>query len=142
MTELKTVILGDKAVKVEASDADTVAAILKDHKTAIDAKDAAIGELKAKLADAEAKVMSDEDRAALVDAAVEARTRRDAVKAKFGDEAVKDASDAEIAGMYRVIDKAVNDTVRDAIKDKKTNVSDEWAGVIAKLPGYVNKDAK
>ena len=140
--ELKTVILGDKEVSVEAKDAATVAAILKDHKTAIDAKDAAIGELKAKLADAEAKVMSDEDKAALVDDAVEARTRRDAVKAKFGDDAVKDASDAEIAGMYRVIDKAVNDTVRDAIKNKKTNVSDDWAGVIAKLPGYVNKDAK
>src|SRR5690606_14425297 len=31
--ELKTVVLGDKAVQVEAKDADTVAAILKDHKT-------------------------------------------------------------------------------------------------------------
>ena len=120
--ELKTVILGDKAVQVEAKDADTVAAILKDHKTAIDAKDTEIGELKGKLATAEAKVLDEAAIAKLVDAKVDAKTKRDAVAAKFGDEAVKDASDAEIAGMFKVIDKsdgAADETVRNALKDAK-----------------------
>ena len=120
--ELKTVILGDKAVQVEAKDADTVAAILKDHKTAIDAKDTEIGELKGKLATAEAKVLDEAAIAKLVDAKVDAKTKRDAVAAKFGDEAVKDASDAEIAGMFKVIDKSAgnaDETVRNALKDAK-----------------------
>ena len=120
--ELKTVILGDKAVQVEAKDADTVAAILKDHKTAIDAKDTEIGELKGKLATAEAKVLDEAAIAKMVDAKVDAKTKRDAVAAKFGDEAVKDASDAEIAGMFKVIDKSAgnaDETVRNALKDAK-----------------------
>ena len=120
--ELKTVILGDKAVQVEAKDADTVAAILKDHKTAIDAKGTEIGELKGKLATAEAKVLDEAAIAKLVDAKVDAKTKRDAVAAKFGDEAVKDASDAEIAGMFKVIDKSAgnaDETVRNALKDAK-----------------------
>ncbi len=119
--ELKTVILGDATVEVKASDAATVAAILKDHKTAIDAKDTEIGELKGKLATAEAKVLDDAAIAKLVDAKVEAKTKRDAVAAKFGDEAVKDASDAEIAGMFKVIDAAgdADETVRNALKDAK-----------------------
>lgn len=120
--ELKTVILGDKAVQVEAKDADTVAAILKDHKTAIDAKDTEIGELKGKLATAESKVLDDAAITDMVDAKVEAKTKRDAVAAKFGDEAVKDASDAEIAGMFKVIDKSAgnaDETVRNALKDAK-----------------------
>lgn len=143
MTDLKTVILGDKAVKVEASDAETVAAILKDHKTALDAKDTAIGELKAKLADAESKVLDDAAIAKLVDAAVDMKAKRDAVKAKFGDEAVKDASDAEIAGMFRVIDKSVDvdDSVRDAIKDKKP-IQDAEARIKAAQDKFLNKDAK
>lgn len=140
--ELKTVILGDKAVQVEAKDADTVAAILKDHKTTIDAKDAAIGELKAKLAEAEAKVLTDEAVAALVDAKVKAKAMLDAVKAKFGDEAVKDASDAEIAGMFKVIGKVADNSVRDAIARKETNSADPWGDVIAKMPGYEKKGDK
>ena len=47
---------------------------------------------------------------------------KEAVKAKFGDEAIKDASDAEIAGMYRVLDKApakVNDAARAVLNDMK-----------------------
>ena len=119
--ELKTVILGDATVEVKASDAATVAAILKDHKTAIDAKDTEIGELRAKLATAEAKVLDESAIAKLVDAKVDAKTKRDAVAAKFGDEAVKDASDAEIAGMFKVIDAAgdADETVRNALKDAK-----------------------
>lgn len=140
--ELKTVILGDKAVQVEAKDADTVAAILNDHKTAIDAKDAAIGELKAKLAEAEAKVLDDAAIQAIVDAKAKAKEMLEAVKAKFGDEAVKDASEAEIAGMFKVIGKVVDNSVRDAISQKKSNSGDVWGDVIAKLPGYEKKGDK
>ncbi len=136
--ELKTVILGDKAVQVEAKDADTVAAILKDHKAAIDVKDESIGELKAKLKDAEDKVATFD---AAVDAAVAARDMREKVIAAFGDEAIKGASDAEITGMFKVIDKAVNDSARDAIKNKQTKVEDAWGDIIAKMPTY-KKESK
>lgn len=141
--ELKTVILGDATVEVKASDAATVASILKDHKTAIDDKDVAIGELKAKLAAAESKIVSDEAMTALVDAAVELRAKRDAVKSKFGDEAVKDASDAMIDGMYRVIDKAVtaDDSVRKAISDAKTIVDAE-AKIKAAQDKFLNREVK
>lgn len=124
--ELKTVVLGDASVEVKASDAATVAAILKDHKTIIDAKDAKIGELTAKLADAEAKVLTDAQIADMVAAKVEADKRLEAVRAKFGDEAVVDATPAMIDGMFRVIDKAVavDDSARAVFGDKKVAVGD------------------
>lgn len=142
--EVKTVVLGDKAVEVVAKDAETVAAILKDHAAEIADKDAKIGELKAKLADAEAKVLSDEDLAKLVDAKVEANTKRAAVAAKFGDEAVKDASDAEIAGMYRVIDKApakVNDDARKVLSNPKV-VEDADDAILAAQRKFLNLEGK
>lgn len=143
--ELKTVVLGDKAVSVEAKDADTVAAILKDHAAIVADKDTEIGELKAKLATAEAKVLSDEAVAKLVDARVEAQTKREAVKAAFGDEAVKDASDAEIAGMFKVIDKTVDDSARRALADKKPVVNDAQAAedrILAAQRKFLNLEAK
>lgn len=119
--DMVKLMVGDKAVQVAANDADIITTLVKDHKTAIDAKDTEIGELKGKLATAEAKVLDDAAIAKLVDAKVEAKTKRDAVAAKFGDEAVKDASDAEIAGMFKVIDAAgdADETVRNALKDAK-----------------------
>ena len=143
--EVKTVVLGDKAVEVVAKDAETVAAILKDHQKTVDAKDTEIGELKAKLADAEGKILSDEALAELVAKRVEADTKRAAVKAKFGDEAVKDASDAEIAGMFKVIGAAVNDSARDAIKGKKPVVTDAQAAedrILAAQRKFLNLEAK
>ena len=124
--ELKTVVLGDASVEVKASDAATVAAILKDHKTIVDAKDAKIGELTAKLADAEAKVLTDAQIADMVAAKVEADKKLEAVRAKFGDEAVKDATPAMIDGMFRVIDKAVavDDSARAVFGDKKVLAGD------------------
>ena len=124
--ELKTVVLGDASVEVKASDAATVAAILKDHKTIIDAKDAKIGELTAKLADAEAKVLTDAQIADMVAAKVEADKKLEAVRAKFGDEAVADATPAMIDGMFRVIDKAVavDDSARAVFGDKKVVTGD------------------
>lgn len=140
--ELKTVILGDKSVSVEAKDADTVAAVLKDHKAVLDAKDGEIGELKAKLADAEAKVMDDAAVAALVDAKVASQAKRDAVKAKFGDEAVKDASDAMIEGMFKVIGQGVNDKARAVIGDKKIADDDGEVRIKAAQAKFLNIGVK
>jgi len=112
--EMKAVAIGDKAINVKAEDADTLVKALAD-------KDIAIGELKAKLADAESKILSDEDIQSKVKELADAMSRREAVKAKFGDEAVKDASDAEISGMFKVLDKAPaqDDTARKLLADRK-----------------------
>lgn len=132
--EMKAVAIGDKAVNVAATDADTL-------KTIIDGLQSANGELKARLADAESKILSDEAIDALVKDRADAMARRESVKAKFGDEAIKDASDAEILGMFKVIDKApaADDTARkalgDAMKMKSEEKDDPWAVVNAKKKG-------
>lgn len=132
--EMKAVAIGDKAINVAATDADTLKAI-------VDAKDAAIGELKAQLADAQSQILTDEQMQVKVKDMADAMARRDAVKAKFGDEAVKDASDAEILGMFKVIDKApaADDAARkalgDAMKKKSEEKDDPWAVVNAKKKG-------
>lgn len=141
--ELKTVILGDKAVSVEAKDAETVAAILADHKTIVETKDETIGELKAKLADAEAKILDECAIDALVAARVELNTKREAVKAKFGDEAVKDASDAEIAGMFKVLDKAVAPSkAAQAIADGVQDAPDADKLIADAISKRFNKESK
>jgi len=132
--EMKAVAIGDKAIQVQASDADTL-------KSIVDGYQSAIGELKAKLADAESKILDDAAVAKLVKDRADAMARREAVKAKFGDEAIKDASDAEIAGMFKVLDKApaADDTARaalgDAMKKKPMDEDDPWAKVNAKKKG-------
>lgn len=114
--EFIKVVIGDKAISVATSDADIFAKIIAD-------KDTAIGELKAELAEAEAKILTPEQLTAEVTKMADAAMRKDAVKAKFGDEAIKDASDAEIAGMYRVLDKStakpINDAARAALSEMK-----------------------
>ena len=123
--ELTKVVIGDKAISVAASDADVFTKLIAD-------KDTAIGTLKAELADAQSKILTDEQLTAKVAAMADAATKRAAVKAKFGDEAVKDASDAEIAGMFRVIGDAKDDTARKTIADMKAKESEKkepWAGM-------------
>lgn len=127
----KTVVLGDRAVQVAVDDAaeverfkDAQAKALADaeakYTAAIEARDEEIGELKAKLQKAEDAAKID------VDALVAARTtlvgqvkaldasidptgltdselKKAAVVAKLGAEAVKDASDAEVNGMFKVL---------------------------------------
>jgi hypothetical protein len=117
--DFKSLVFGDKAINVAVTDADKLMAIIAD-------KDTAIGTLKAELADAMSKVLSDADLEAKVVALADAKSKRAAVQAKFGDEAVKDASDAEIAGMYRVIGDVKDDTARKTIADMKakTTVTD------------------
>jgi hypothetical protein len=127
--ELTKVVIGDKAINVAASDADIFTKLIAD-------KDTAIGTLKAELADAMSKILSDADLETKVIALADAKSKRVAVQAKFGDEAIKDASDAEIAGMYRVIGDAKDDTARKAITDMKPKNKDDesefWAKIEAK----------
>lgn len=124
--EVKQVVFGDKAISVEAKDADTVVAILKDHKAELDKRDTKIGELEVKLADAEAKVLTDEQIDKMISDRVEADTKRAAVTAKVGDKA-KDWSDAQIEGAYLMLDGA-DDTVRKAIGDMKPSDPNPWVG--------------
>lgn len=120
--ELKTVILGDAQVEVKASDAATVAALLKDHKKTIDAKDAEIVKLTAERDAAQAKVLSDVDVAKLVDAKIKSDADRAKVLAILKDEAkVAAMSDEAIAGALAVLgDVKVDDTMREELKSKKT----------------------
>lgn len=133
MPELKTVVLGDRAVQVADSDVLAIenfktasAQLLADAKAETqklaDAKAEEIGALKVELKKAQDAAVID------VDALVEARTdllnsvkavdsaievkgksdaelRKAAVVSKLGDAAVAGASDAEIKGMFTVIAK-------------------------------------
>lgn len=141
--ELKTVILGDAQVEVKASDAATVAAILKDHKAKIDAKDAEIGALTVKLADAESKILSDAQIADRVKAQVKADTERAAVVAKVGDKA-KAWSDSQIEGAFLALDVApakVDDSARQALVDMKP-IEDADAKIAAAQKKFLNPEAK
>lgn len=163
----KTVVLGDKAVQVLAEDAAEVerfkqetAKALADaearYKAAIEAKDEEIGKLKAELADAKKAAEID------IDALVEARTelvaqvkaidakidpkglsdaelRKAAVAAKLGEEMVKDASDAEISGMFKAIVKGikpadpVGEVFKYGVKDSGLSIDDAHASYVARL---------
>lgn len=129
--EMKAVAIGDKAFTVLAADADKL-------KEVIDGLQSANGELKARLADAESKILTDEQIQSKAKELADAMARREAVKAKFGDDAVEGASDAEIAGMFKVIDKApaADDTARKALSDamkEKTKEKDPWEEVNSKM---------
>ena len=141
--DMVKLMVGDKAVQVAASDADIVTGLVKDHAAAINAKDTAIGELTAKLADAEAKVLTDAQIADMVAAKVEADKKLEAVRAKFGDEAVKDATPAMIDGMFRVIDKAVavDDSARAVFGDKKV-IEDSETRILAAQRKFLNLEQK
>lgn len=120
--ELKAVVLGDKQVEVKASDAATVAAILADHKTAIDGKDAEIVKLTKERDDAQAKVLTDAQIADMVAAKIKSDADRARVLEILKDEAkVKAMSDDAIAGALAVLGDAgkVDDSARDALKDHK-----------------------
>lgn len=137
--DLVKIMVGDKAVQVAADDADKVTAIVADHATVVADLEKKIGGLEVKLADAESKVLSDEDMAALVDAKVKANTERAAVKKVLGDKA--DAmTDAQIEGAYLALGDAVkvDDSARDAIKDKKP-VEDGEAVIKANMEKFLKR---
>ena len=152
--DMKTIVVGDKAVQVALSDADIITTILADHKAEIEAKDTTIGELKAENAETAAKVLSDAQVEALVADRVAvtakastlmdgfdatgktpAEMKREVVSHVYGaDAAGKDVSDAEINGIFRVMAPAkVDDTAREAIKGtKKKTVADgdiDWSAI-------------
>src|SRR5690606_8773856 len=142
----KAVILGDSVVQVAVSDAllieqfkDASAKALADAEakfnSTIAAKDEEIGKLKAELADAKKAAEIDVDalvaartelvaQVKAIDAKIDAKglsdadLRKAAVAAKLGDEMVKDASEAEISGMFKAIvkDAKPTDPVGEAFK--------------------------
>lgn len=159
----KVVVLGDSAVTVELAEAAIIETFktgllkkLSDSDTALAAKDEEIGGLKAqvktltdaamtpeKLAAAVAARVALEQSVQLIDASIEcagvsdADLRKQAVVAKLGDEVTKDASDAEISGMFKALSKApANDTIRDALRTTKVNDSSVgWGDKVAVAAG-------
>lgn len=154
MPDLKTVVVGDKAVQVAASDADIITNMVADHKAAIDAKDTEIGGLKAEVADAASKVLTDDALAELITSHVavadKAKTlvadyditgksitdmRRDVVAKVHGDEAAAEAvTDAEIKGIFDFATaKPADDKARKVLGDKKhQGETSLWATLDAK----------
>lgn len=161
---MKTVVLGDRAVSVALGDVAAIeqyktdmAQALKDaeakHASLLAEKDEQIGKLKADLVKAQDAANIDVDalvaaRADLlgkikaIDASIDtagksdAELRKAAVAAKLGAAMVKDASDAEITGMFKAIATAAASTsqVADAFKsgvvsvgDASKSMQDAWA---------------
>jgi hypothetical protein len=142
--EIKTIVVGDKAVQVAASDADVITKLIADHKAAVDELKAELATVKIEAADAAKLVKTDDEIAAMVADGVktlmevtdkarklvadydatgkDAMTiRREVIARVYGDEAVQDlASDAEIVAAFKVAQsQAKPDPVLDAMKEKK-----------------------
>lgn len=159
-TEMKTVVVGDKAVQVAAADADIITAMIKDHDTKMEAKDATIAELKIEVADTAKQVTTPEQIAQMVtDGVNELATvtdkasklvkdydatgkdsmaiRRDVIAKVYGDEAIADLkTDAEIKAAFavaRVVDKADPVLTRDKASAKSKEGS--WAGMYKEKKG-------
>ena len=143
-TEMKTVVVGDKAVQVAASDADVIATMVKDHAKAIEAKDTQIAELKIECADTAKKVISDEEIAQRIADGVkeisavsekaaklvkdydatgkDAMTiRREVIQTVYGDEAIADMkTDAEVKAAFAIARPETKaDPVKAALGDAK-----------------------
>ncbi|MDJ1632259.1 DUF2213 domain-containing protein [Rhizobium rhizogenes] len=165
--QVETTDAGAAAIEKLMKDLQSSAAKFSDaettHKAAIAAKDEEIGTLKADLKKAQDAALKPEDvdrlvadRSALVatvkaiDGKIEikgtdADLRRAAVKAKLGDEMVKDASDAEITGMFKAIAKDVKTVdpfarvVSDGMKplgDAHTQAADAWNKSVSDLNAW------
>lgn len=127
--ELKTVVVGDKAVQVAAADADIITAIQKDHAKAIEVKDAKIAELKIECADTANKVISDEDLAKKIkDGVKEIATVADKARKLVKD---YDATDKDAMTIRKeVIAKVYGD---EAIADLKTDAEVKAAWAVARV---------
>lgn len=154
--ELKSVVLGDSIAQVAIGDVAAVEAYkvamtkkLADAEAATkkteEAKDEEIGKLKADLKTAKDAAVIDVDalvvaRTTLIgqvkalDSAIDvagksdADLRKAAVSAKLGDEMVKDASEAEIKGMFAALAKSAPvNPVADALKHGVKHVGDAAA---------------
>lgn len=160
MADMKTVVVGDKAVQVAAADADIIANLVKDHAAELEDKDTKIAELKIEVADTAKLVKTDEQIAELIADGVKEITavtakaaklvdgyvadgksameiRKEVITKVYGDEAIADLkTDAEIKAAFavaRVADKA--DPVLDARKEPapQANVKDSQADYEARL---------
>lgn len=161
--QLKTVVLGDKAVQVAVSDVAAIEQFKKDSEAAIEAKDSiiaerdtTIGELTVQLQQAQDAANIDIDalvaartelvaQVKAIDAAIEvsgktdAQLRKEAVVKKLGDSAVAGANDDQIAGMFRVLAaQKPNNPVADALKQGVTQVGDAAAQMNDALNKSVN----
>lgn len=140
MTDLKTVVVGDKAIQVAASDADIITNLIADHKTAIETKDTEIGSLKAEVADTASKVVSDADfnakvaahvavadkaKSLVTDYDIEGKSitdmRREVVASVHGEDAAAEiVTDAEVKGIFDFATaKPADNKARKVIGDKK-----------------------
>ncbi len=130
------------------------------HTTAIEAKDTEIGTLKAELKTAKdaanidvSKLVADrvalEGQVRAIDSSIDTAGKSDdelrkaTVAAKLGDEMVKDAAPAEIAGMFKALTKDAkpNDTVRDALRtqDHSIHANDAWGDNVFAAAGVGQK---
>lgn len=156
---LKTVVLGDKAVSVALGDVAAIEQYKTDmqrklndaemaKKKSDDEKDEEIGTLKAKLKKAEDAAVIDVDKLVAertelvgkvkaIDAKIDpagksdADLRKAAVASKFGDAMLKDASDAEISGMFKAIavDAKTGNPVADALRQGVKTFGDAGAAM-------------
>jgi hypothetical protein len=154
--EMKTIVVGDKAVQVAASDADIIAKLIADMATLktelatvkIEAADAAKmvktdAEIAAMVADGVKDLVAVADKARKLVADYDATgkdamtIRREVIARVYGDEAVADlGSDAEIVAAFKVAQSlAKPDPVLDAMKEKKPAKDDPWADAFKKLKG-------
>lgn len=152
--QLKTVVLGDKAVQVAVTDVAAIEQFKSDMQQKLDeavaekqasiqAKDEEIGQLKADLKAANDAASIDVDalvaarselvaKAHAIDSEIDvtgktdAELRKAAVASKLGDEMVADASDAEINGMFKAVAKDAKpaNPVADVIRRGLQPVSD------------------
>jgi hypothetical protein len=133
------------------------------HKAAIEAKDTEIGTLKADLKKAQdaanidvSKLVADrvalETQVRAIDSTIDPAGKSDdelrkaTVAAKLGDEMVKDAQPAEIAGMFKALTKDAkpDDTVRNALRtqDHTIAANDAWGeGVFSSAGVSMKKGA-
>lgn len=156
---LKTVVLGDKAVSVALGDVAAIEQYKTDmqrklndaemaKKKSDDEKDEEIGTLKAKLKKAEDAAVIDVDKLVAertelvgkvkaIDSKIDpagktdAELRKAAVASKFGDAMLKDASDAEISGMFKAIavDAKTGNPVADALRQGVKTFGDAGAAM-------------
>lgn len=171
----KSVVLGDAAVILPIADANIVevfkasmtkqlADAMFEKKKSDDEKDEEIGKLKVekkKMEDAAvtptkltamiADRVALEQQVKLIDAKIvcdnvsDADLRRTAVVSALGDQAVNDASPAEISGMFKAVSSAKqtapNDSVRSALGSQKFNdaSSGAWGDSVAAAAGVTFK---
>lgn len=164
----KTVVLGDSAVTVPLVDAaaietfkNTMTKALKDAEAKLEEKEEELGKVKAEKKKLEGEVLTDaqisklvadrvalETQVKLLDASIEceavsdADLRKAAVIAKLGDEAVADASPAEVTGMFKALivaqDAAKNDNMRKVLtgQSRFTDGGPEaWNDKVASMAG-------